>query len=395
MAKKSKPDESETVDPKSPVIDLKAEEIFVEPEEKSAEASPDPEPAADQTAPPPPPPKPRTSWRLWGSIGLVALAALAGAWGYKTYGGRFWPSDEMTALATRLSAVEAENQTLTNQLQGLGAAIDEVRNAEAARQQHLNEALVASKTATETARGLEQRMAGLEQQTDTAAKSIEALKTSMTQLRPAAPGEAPAPDLAQLTALEQRVTALEQKLAAGMASRMPEAATRLTQTLADLKAKLTAGAPYAEELQEIAAAVPAAPDLELLSGTAETGVPSIQSLADEARTLSETLLPTAVAPPAPADDGYWGTFTGLLGQLVTVRQIGETDWRTAAARAAAAAAAGNIGEAITATAGEGDMPPELKAWRDKAETRLAADRAIIEVSEAVLRQIAASGGTTP
>ena len=46
-------------------------------------------------------------------------------------------------------------------------------------------------------------------------------------------------------------------------------------------------------------------------------------------------------------------------------------------------------------ASEGEKPMALTQWRDRAAARLQLQQAMVELSEAVLRQISALGGVAP
>ena len=64
-----------------------------------------------------------------------------------------------------------------------------------------------------------------------------------------------------------------------------------------------------------------------------------------------------------------------------------------AEKAAAFAEAGDLNQAIAVIDGaEGEKPMALTQWRDRAAARLQLEAALAQVSEAVLRQIAALGG---
>ncbi len=103
-------------------------------------------------------------------------------------------------------------------------------------------------------------------------------------------------------------------------------------------------------------------------------------------------LPQAEAPPAD-DNSYFGTLMNSLSGIITIRPIGDTDWRQVAEKAAAFADSGDITQAIHVIDGaEGEKPMALTQWRDRAAARLQLEAAVSQVSEAVLRQIAASGG---
>ena len=79
--------------------------------------------------------------------------------------------------------------------------------------------------------------------------------------------------------------------------------------------------------------------------------------------------------------------------MITIRTIGETNWPELAEKAAALTETGDLTQAIAAIdAAEDAMPQPLSQWRDRASARLSLEAAVGQVSEAVLRQIAAQGG---
>jgi hypothetical protein len=415
MAKKSKPDQEKDIDPKSPVIDLEAQEIrdMDRPAADARAEEAQPEFAAEretaQETPPPPESsarKSRSSGMLWGGIALLALAAIGGAWAYQAYGSRYWPTDEMKVMAGRVSTLEAENKTLKDQLRGVAAAVDEIKSSAAAQTESASVAKSAAETALQnstvaqdSARNANEKLASLESQIGSTHQAIDALKAAIAAQPPAEGGQAaPAPviDTAALNELRARVEGLEKdvtELRSKGGAPGAETATLLSQTLADLKGKLAAGAPYPEEAQRIANLVPAAPGLDVLSGLAANGVPTAEMLGQEAQALAAELpAPAGAASPDAAETSYWDQLLGALGSVVKVRNIGETDWRTVAAKAGEAAAAGNLQDALTLANGEGEIPNALRIWREKVQARINADAAIEDLSSAVLRQISAIGG---
>jgi hypothetical protein len=410
MAKKHKPELEADVDPKAPVIDLKAEEVedMDEPAaaaSESASGSEAGQEAAAGPASPPPAAAPaaaRSPARLWGAVALVALAAIGGAWAYKSYGARFWPSDEMTAMAARLATLEAENKTLSEQLRGIGTAVDALKASSGGIDETIKAAQAAADTALqnaavaqEAARGQAEALATLEARTAATQQAIDALKAVLAAQPAAENGQARVVDTAALGELRARVETIEKDVAdlkARGGTGGAEVATLLSQALADLKAKIAAGTPFADEMQRIANLVPAAPGLEVLERLAAHGVPSPAMLAEEAARLAETLTPPAPPPAAEADGSYWSTVLGVLGSVVKIRNIGETDWSDVALKASAAAADGNLREALALAAGEGPMPDGLRVWRERVQARIDADSATEALSAAVLRQIAAIGG---
>jgi hypothetical protein len=226
-------------------------------------------------------------------------------------------------------------------------------------------------------------------------KAIDALKVAPA---PSATTATPLPsiDTTAVAALSARVDALEKDLAALKAkepSPGAESATLLSQLMADLNAKLAAGAPYQTELDRIAELVPAAPGLEPLQVSAAAGLPTAAMLAEEAKGLSASL-PAPISDGAEtADQSYWDSFSSMLSSVVKVRRLDQTDWRDVAAAAATFAGEGDLKQAIKRIEdSEGELPAALAQWRDKAKARLAAEAALEEVQAAVLRQISALGG---
>ena len=85
-----------------------------------------------------------------------------------------------------------------------------------------------------------------------------------------------------------------------------------------------------------------------------------------------------------------------LSGIITIREIGEADWPAVAGKAAAFAESGDLDQAISVIdAAEGEKPMALTQWRDRAAQRLQLDAAMAALSDAVIRQISALGGTTP
>jgi hypothetical protein len=386
MAEQAKSEDEQPIDPKTPVIDLEAEDVTEE------RASPDPAPL------PPPRPQRKSLSRYWPQASLAVLALLAGAWLYKNYGQGIWPSDAITAMAAKIETLEAETKTLTSQLSGLGATLDQVKSETAGLAQTIDTLRASSGAAAATgasakqaADALKAQLAATEQRIATVQKAIDALKIASTN----APATTPsAIDTTALAALSSRVDALEKDVAALKAkgpSAGAQSATLLSQLMADFKAKLAAGAPYRSELDRIVQLVPAAPGLESLQGSAASGIPTAAMLAEEAKGLSASL-------PAPKSDdevgqSYWNSFSSMLSSIVKVRRLDQTDWRDVAAQASTLAAEGDLQQAIKhIEESEGEVPQALTQWRDKAKARLAADQALEEVQAAVFRQIPALGG---
>jgi len=380
-----------------PVIDIEAEDVT-----PASGSDADKPVAPDEAVPPPPPQRKPHHWRRWGILLLAILAAAAGAWAYKDYGQRFWPSDQMTTLANRVGTLEATDKTLNDQLTSLGGSIDALKGGEAAQAEQLATADRRGQQAEadiaqlkDTLAAHEARFAEAETALGDVRAAVDALKQSI-----ATAGDnvtVTAPDPAALAAVTQRVEALEREFASLKAEvakegEGAESTALLSQTLADLKAKFATGAPYLDELNRIARLVPAAPGVERLSAHAATGLPDSQVLAGELAKLMPDI--PAPAPEADAKTGneYWDYLVDLFGSVVTIRTVGETNWRDVAERARAYAETDDLPAAISLIErAEGEPPAALAAWRNKAQARLTGEAALEELSAAVLRVLAAQG----
>lgn len=371
------PDERSAPQPR--VIDLDAEEI---------RPAPEPEPA-----PPPPQPQPKRRSRL-GLIAALLLGLAAGLLLYRGVLSNYLPSSQMTALKNQVAALETNTADLNGQL---AAVRDEAKAAAAAA----TAAKAAAGEAGQAAAGASEAASGLRQPLDETAQRVAGLAADVASLRNAiatagaGAGTGTGADGAALAALSQRLDALEKDVASlktsGGASGQPLA---LSQALSDLKAKIAAGAPYAAEYDRIARMAPAAPGLDVLAANAAQGLPDAMGLAGELRAAIPDLPKPAIAPPE--DNSYFGMAMKALSGIITIRPIGETDWPQLAEKAAAFAEAGDLTQAIAAIeAGEGDEPPALSQWRERAAARLRLEAALAGVSDAVLRQLAATGGATP
>jgi hypothetical protein len=371
-------DKPATADTERPtVIDLEAEEIRHE------------EP--QQQSPPPKPARP-SRWRSYALVLAGLAAAFAGAWLYRDYGASWWPGSQMQALESRIANLESSARTLGEQATVLGSGIEDLRKS-------LADAAASASGATTAAEDAKSGTVKLAARIDQAESAVASLRTAIDELNKSlAQGgngtTAPAPDATRLAAIEARVAELEKTVAALKSGPTADAqsATLLSQSLADLKAKLAAGTPFKAELERIAALVPAAPGLDVLSNHAEAGIANASQLAEELGRIAAAL-PGPDQPVAADEKGYWDTFGDLLGSLVIIRRIGEVDWRAAATAAQDAAAAGDLKGAIDALEKtEGEKPAAVADWLNRARARLAAETAAEDVSAAVLRQIAALGG---
>ncbi|WP_421693629.1 COG4223 family protein [Aestuariivirga sp.] len=383
------------------VIDLEAEEIRSE-----AGDTPRIEDERTQTLPPPPPPRQGQAARkrnaAAGLIIALILGLLAGGWLYRDLLYGYLPSNQMTALRNQVAALEQNNSALAAELAGLKQNIDATAQAATAAGDAAAQAGQGAQSTASKLDGLASRLDQTDSKVAAAEEKLSAASTDLDSLRKSlstasSQGGTPASpaDSAALAAIGQRIDALEKDVASlkSSAGTSPQAGVTatLSQALSDLKAKVAAGTAYPAEYDRIARMVPAAAGLDVVAAHAADGLPDAKGLAAELRAAIPSL-PQPAAPPAE-DDSYFGTFMKSLSGIVTVRPIGETDWRQVAEKSAAFAEAGDLNQAISVIdAAEGEKPMALSQWRARAAARLQLEAALNQVSEAVLRQITALGG---
>jgi hypothetical protein len=379
MTDKKKTDDSDPIKPQ--VIDLDAEDVTVEEEPGPAD---------------PPPVQSAPAARKAGSAKWIALALLlgvaGGAWAYRDMLSAYLPSDAVAALQARVEVLEANGRTQADQIAVIDQSAGSAGKLAAGLEQSVKDSAAAAAEATSGMAALGERLAANEQALTRLRGDLDALRTAASK----GTGTGGTVDNSALVALGQRIDALEKDMAslkAGSGKADAAASTAaLSQALSDLKAKVAAGAPYNDEYERIARMVPAAAGLDVLALNADAGLPDAAGLAAELRAAIPAL-PQPAAAEAAKGDGYLDWAFDMLSGIVTVRDIGESDWPQLAEKAAALAEAGDLPQAIDVIdQAEGAKPAPLSNWRDRAAGRLAMLAALDQVDQAVLRQIAQQGG---
>ncbi len=378
---------------KPPVIDLDAEDVTDQAVRQETEFRTE-DPAPPRMAPPPPPlPRAKPARRgnfAWILVALIA-GVLAGAWLYRDVLASYFPTDQMTSMQARLAGLEAETGTLAQQMTAVGGAADAAKQQAADLGNVIAEVSAKAAAARDSMAALDKRLASTDEALAGAKSDLDSLRAALSTSGPSTG----TPDTAALAALAQRIDAIEKDMAslktAPGGGEDQEGATALSQALSDIKAKIAAGAPYAEELDRIARMVPAAGGLDVLTAHAAEGLPNAEGLAGELR-AAIPLLPKP-SEPSPSSDSYWDSIWETLTSIVRIRNIGETDWAGLAEKCAAFAASGDLAQAISLIdAAEGTKPVPLSQWRDRAGQRLNLEAALEQASDAILRQITALGG---
>ncbi len=324
--------------------------------------------------------------------GLIVLSSAGGAWAYRDLLSSYLPSDQVQAMATRMDGLETTTKTFNGKVDAVIGFTDEIKSQLAAAQAAAAE--IGQLQAN--SRDVKTSIANLEKALATASSSIESLNAQMAAGTPIANspyaygggvGSVPYDDKAlakRLGILEKDVESLKQAGKAAIDT------TLLSQSLADLKAKIAAGTSYQSEIDRIALMVPAAEGLDTLQAHSAQGLPNAVALAAELKTAAASL-PKA-EPVATPDDSWWGYSSALLSNLVTIKFAGEADWEQLALQVAALAEQGDLASAVAnLIKPEGALPVELQRWHDRAAARLEIESAVEITSAAVLRQIAAKG----
>ena len=368
-----------TTDPKDPAvkpqtIDLEAEDVTAETEAPAAESVSPPPPDRRKSAPP-----------LRWILAAVILGLLAGAWLYRDVLSSYLPTNQVQGLQQRIETIEANAKTSRDQLLAVSTTADQARKAAAALETSIKDTGAAQNELTE-------RLAAAE-------KSLQSIQTDLDNLRMAVASGGTGGgtiDSGALAAIGQRLDALEKDVAslkAGSgASDDPGVASALRQSLSDLRAKIAAGISYRNELDRIVRIVPAVGGYEILNAYADQGLPDARGLAAELRNDIPTL-PQPERDTSSTSGGYWDNFWDALTTVVTIRDIGESDWPVLAENAAGLAETGDLAQAIAQIdAAEGEIPSAINRWRERAAARLKLEAALEELAKAVELVIAARDG---
>ena len=362
---------------KPQVIDLEAEDVTIE-----AEA-----PAA---APPAPAPK-SGGYSRWILAALIA-GLIGGGWLYRDVLSSYFPASATQDMQARIATLEAGAKTMGDQLLAVSTATDQAARATAALE-------AAIKDAAATATNAQTGLAALGTRLAAAEKFLGAAKADLDKLRRAVTSSGTGGgtvDSVALAVIGQRLDALEKdmtSLKAGSGTgEDPAAISALRQTLSDIQAKIAAGTPYRPELDRILRIVPSIGGDDILNAYAGAGLANAAELAAELRTKIPAL-PKPGTSSVATDSGYLDSFWNALTSIITIRDVGETDWQALAENCAKLAAAGDLAQAIAQVDGaQGAVPSAINQWRDRAVARLKLEAAVEDMAKAVNLVIAAKAG---
>jgi hypothetical protein len=367
---------------KPQIIDLDAKDVTEEPRDAATE----PKAAVPSPAPPG---TWQGSWH-WVALALV-LGLVAGGWFYRGVLSSYLPTDEVRILAARVDALEANSKTVEDRLAAASAAAEQVRKLSTSLETAVRNTEKGVADASADLTNLAEKLQAVDKTARDVMAELDSLRSALSSARTADGGIDPAALVAigrRLDVLEKDVASL--KSAAGTTTG-DEANSALRQALSDLKAKVAAGTPFRPELDRIVRIVPALGGNAILETYADAGLPNAPGLAGELRADIPTLPRPETAAP-PANDEYWDSFWNAVTSIVTIRDVGETDWQVLAEACVAAAEANDLAGAIASIdRAEGALPAAIGRWRDRAAGRLKLEAAVADVARSVERVLAAKG----
>jgi hypothetical protein len=329
-------------------------------------------------------PKSRNRNWLYG-VAAIAIAAVGGGWVYKDLLSSYFPPDHVKVLTEKITVLEGKNAALLDQLSSvekLTTQLTSDMDALEGKEQALSSLAEASQKA------VSDNAAKFQQLEKTLAETKQTIADVSS--RPVVGTTGVAVDaslLRRLSDLEKDVAALKVKPAEPV-----DNTVALSQNLSDLKAKIAAGAGYRDEYERIQRMVPAAAGLEVLEQHASLGLPDAKGLGAELKSLIAALPKPIVPGPVAESEGWWAGIYESLSDLITIKIEGDVDWPTTASAAVAFADSGDLAQAIDhLNAVEVAKPAGIQQWLERAQARLAVEKAAQSVEEAVLRVIAAKG----
>ncbi len=358
------------------------------------------------------------------AAGLAALilAGGAGAWLYRTYGpAASGDSAVITQLQQQLEQAQKAAAANAQKVSVLETTIATVKQeADAALQAQQKQAADRQKEASAQLAQMQARIdelntaisaAAQSGESGTAAQAGTALKVEELTASVAAFGDklsglegkldavsqAGGAEAGAVDALKAQVSGLSEALAALKAqqeARATQTVSALGQSFAKLSSAVASGSPFSGELDDLVSVAPTLPGIAELRELSSGGVGSLTSLAGELEQIAAGLAEQKADEAAKKveEGGIMSALTSQLTKVVKVRKVGETDWGEELKQAAARVAAGDLENAAAGLAAKTDNVPEaLAGWQDKAKQKLAAEAALQQLSEAVLRQLAATG----
>jgi hypothetical protein len=333
------------------------------------------------------PAKPKRSYGIYGAaVAALALSAFAGAWLYRDVLATYFPSDQLHAMALRVDAVELANQQTAKKLDFVVGLTDEIKSQLGAAQSAAEDARKLATNLKADTSDSKAKFAALEKSLGLATAAVDELKGKVSSGATTIVSGDTSGLTARVDKLEKDFTSLQELNASAKVE-----SSQLSQSYADLKAKIASGSEYQMELKAIGAIVPAAEGLDVLGPDAAKGILTTQVLSERLKNFAATTVKTTEAP-VEKDDSWWGKTTGLFSGLITIRNTAVVDWAQLALQGSELVQNDKLGDAVKLLEQNLDsMPEALQDWRIAANKRIAANLALEQLGRAVARQIAARG----
>jgi len=364
---------------KPTVIDLDPDQVTVERDDTSSVN----DAPADPPSPPPHAPAPKERRSSYGGLAFVAalvIGAIGGGWLYRDLLAAYFPSSNMVALNERVEGLGQGHEALTTQVKALERLTEQLTTDVNALEESMGSATAETKSVADGLAATKANVAALETTVNETRSVLATLSSQPSSGMDTTTSGTVPPDVAQrLAALEQDVAALKAQKTGALDK------AQLTQTLSDLKAKIEAGTPFAEESDRISRMLPAASGLDVLAAHAATGLPTAKGLSTELAALKPSL-PTPEIKVVPSEPGFWEKVSNALSSVITIRDLDAVNWQQVAEKAIAFADAGDLAQAVASVdEPEAALPAGLQQWRDRAAARIALEAALADVVSAAAR----------
>ncbi|TIS20071.1 MAG: phage tail protein [Mesorhizobium sp.] len=266
---------------------------------------------------------------------------------------------EIASLKSEIAGLKdtGGNNDASAKVDGLSSALDQVKTDVAALKSAVEQGGAGDSAGLaalgDKVRQIETEIAALGQTGNTAPVDLGPLNEKLVGLDALvkSAGETAKAQEGRLAALEQSVSQLSDKLEAQAAQ--PKIALAIAASA--LKAALDRGAPFAAELETFAAISPDAPELATLRSYAEKGVPTRAEIAAEMPAAANAMV--AASEPVDQNAGFLQNLLSSAESLVKVRPIGAVEGAGAPETVARMEVAVNQGDYAKAL-GEYDTLPE-------------------------------------
>jgi hypothetical protein len=308
----------------------------------------------------------------WVATGLAAVllaVMVVGIW-FLARG----DSGRLDQQAQRLDAFSNQVQTQTSRLDAAEEAISGLRSEVSQMGSSVSELQATAEANRQSLERITQNIENLASAGDgaIAAEAVGELQDTLQSLDARLASLEQGADLDDLTG---RVSRLEEEIAGWReqeAQRVAqaEAASALGRAYAALTQQISAGEPFAEELEAVSAELPNAPGLETLRPIAGEGAPTVLQLQLRLEEIAAGLPQPEPDDGAAEGDGFLETMGQRLQGMVTVRRADEADMPGALDRALQALQRNDVAAAIAEIEQVSEAPPEeIESWLADARKR--------------------------